>query len=35
MFVDEVVFAGIATVGLMILFFGGIGYFIWKDSHRH
>ncbi|MDF5939188.1 cytochrome c oxidase subunit CcoM [Pseudomonas aeruginosa] len=22
-----------STVGLMVAFFGGVGYFIWKDSH--
>ena len=33
MFIDEVVLAGILTVGLMVAFFGGVGYFIWKDSH--
>ncbi|SDK06165.1 MULTISPECIES: cytochrome c oxidase subunit CcoM [Pseudomonas] len=34
MFIDEVVLAGILTVGLMIVFCGGVGYFIWKDSHK-
>ncbi|WP_277344314.1 MULTISPECIES: cytochrome c oxidase subunit CcoM [Pseudomonadaceae] len=34
MFVDVVVLAGIGTVGLMLAFFGGVGYFIWKDSHK-
>ena len=34
MLIDEVVLAGIVTVGLMVLFFGGVGYFIWKDSHK-
>lgn len=34
MFIDEVVLAGIVTVGLMVVFFGGIGVFIWKDSHK-
>lgn len=34
MFIDEVVLAGIVTVGLMVLFFGGIGIFIWKDSQK-
>ncbi|WP_333754586.1 cytochrome c oxidase subunit CcoM [Pseudomonas aeruginosa] len=33
MFIDEVVLAGILTVGLMVAFFGGVGCFIWKDSH--
>ncbi|WP_315974673.1 cytochrome c oxidase subunit CcoM [Pseudomonas sp. 5P_3.1_Bac2] len=34
MFIDVVVLAGIGTVGLMVAFFGGIGYFIWQDSHK-
>jgi hypothetical protein len=34
MFVDTVVLAGVGTVLLMIAFFGGVGYFIWKDSHK-
>ena len=34
MFIDEVVLAGILTVGLMVVFFGGVGIFIWKDSHK-
>ncbi|TBW31585.1 ATP-dependent helicase [Azotobacter chroococcum] len=32
MFIDEVVLAGVGVVGLMFVFAGGIGYFIWKDS---
>ena len=31
MFIDEVVLAGILTVGLMVAFFGGVGYFKRKD----
>lgn len=34
MFVDTVVLAGIGTVGLMVAFFVGFGYFIWKDAHK-
>lgn len=34
MFIDTVVLAGIGTVGLMLAFFAGIGYFIWTDSHK-
>ncbi|MNY71532.1 hypothetical protein D3C86_2098950 [compost metagenome] len=34
MFIDTVVLAGIGTVGLMVAFFVGVGYFIWKDSHK-
>ena len=34
MFMDHAVLAGIGTVLLMVAFFGGIGYFIWSDSHR-
>jgi hypothetical protein len=32
MFIDVVVLAGVGTVGLMLAFFAGVGYFIWKDS---
>lgn len=34
MFVDAVVLAGVGTVVLMVAFFAGVGYFIWKDSHK-
>jgi hypothetical protein len=34
MYIDEVVIAGIATVGLMVAFMGGVGLFIWRDSHK-
>lgn len=34
MFLDTVVLAGIGTVALMLAFFGGVGLFIWKDSHK-
>ncbi|WP_262880342.1 cytochrome c oxidase subunit CcoM [Pseudomonas paralcaligenes] len=34
MFMDTVVLAGIGTVALMVAFFGGVGLFIWKDSHK-
>lgn len=34
MFIDEVVIAGVFTVGLMIVFCSAVGYFIWKDAHR-
>ena len=34
MFIDVVVLAGIGTVGLMVAFIGGIGYFIWQDSQK-
>lgn len=34
MFLDTVVIAGIGTVALMVAFFGGVGLFIWKDSHK-
>lgn len=34
MFIDTVVLAGIGTVALMFAFFGGVGLFIWKDSHK-
>ncbi|MDB5996453.1 MAG: ATP-dependent helicase [Pseudomonas sp.] len=34
MFFDNVVIAGVLTVGLMVLFSAGFGFFIWKDSHK-
>ena len=34
MFVDNVVLEGVVTVGLMVAFLGGFGYFIWKDAHK-
>ncbi len=34
MFLDNVVVAGVLTVGLMVAFFAGLGLFIWKDSHK-
>ncbi|SDU17777.1 cytochrome c oxidase subunit CcoM [Halopseudomonas salegens] len=34
MYMDTVVVAGILTVGLMVAFLGGFGYFIWNDSHK-
>lgn len=34
MFVDNVVLAGVVTVGLMVVFLGGFGYFIWQDSQK-
>ena len=34
MFFDNVVNAGVVTVGLMLAFFAGLGIFIWKDSKK-
>ena len=34
MFLDNVVIAGVLTVGLMVLFFAGLGIFIWNDSRK-
>ncbi|GLO58775.1 hypothetical protein PPUJ20066_48110 [Pseudomonas putida] len=34
MFFDNVVIAGVVTVGLMVAFFAGLGIFIWKDSNK-
>lgn len=34
MFFDNVVIAGVVTVGLMLVFFAGLGIFIWKDSSK-
>ncbi|MGV6477281.1 cytochrome c oxidase subunit CcoM [Azotobacter vinelandii] len=35
MLVDEVVVAGSAVAGLIFVFTGGIGYFIWKDARKY
>lgn len=34
MFIDEVVIAGVLTVGMMIAFLGGVAWFIWRDSQK-
>ncbi|WP_421091834.1 cytochrome c oxidase subunit CcoM [Pseudomonas asiatica] len=34
MFFDNVVIAGVVTVGLMVVFFAGLGILIWKDSNK-
>jgi len=34
MFFDNVVIAGVVTVGLMVAFFAGLGIFFWKDSNK-
>ncbi|WP_404367003.1 cytochrome c oxidase subunit CcoM [Marinobacter sp.] len=34
MYVDTFVLAGIGTVALMFAFMGGVGYFIYRDSHK-
>jgi len=34
MFLDNVVIAGVVTVGLMFAFFAGRGIFIWKDANK-
>jgi len=34
MFVDNVVLAGVVTVGLMVAFLGGFGYFIWRRAQE-
>lgn len=35
MYMDTVVFAGIATVLLMVVFFVGVGVFIMRDQKKH
>lgn len=35
MYMDAVVFAGIATVLLMVAFFVGVGIFIMRDQKAH
>jgi len=34
MFIDNVVFAGVLTVSLMVMFFVGFGFFIRKDANK-
>jgi len=34
MYLDVVVLAGIAVVALMIAFFAGFGYFIYRDAQK-
>jgi hypothetical protein len=34
MFFDNVVFAGVLTVSLMVMFFVGFGIFIWRDANK-
>ncbi|MGY2375924.1 cytochrome c oxidase subunit CcoM [Pseudomonas sp. SDO524_S393] len=34
MFFDNVVFAGVLTVSLMVMFFAGFGIFIWRDANK-
>lgn len=35
MYMDVVVFAGVATVLLMVAFFAGVGFFIMRDHKAH
>lgn len=35
MYMDAVVFSGLAVVGLMVAFFGGVVYFLRKDAKEH
>lgn len=35
MYMDVVVFAGIATVLLMVVFFVGVGIFVMRDQKTH
>ena len=34
MFIDEVVIAGVVSVGMMVAFLAGVVWFIWRDSHK-
>jgi hypothetical protein len=34
MYIDEVVIAGVATVGLMVVFLGGFALFCWRDAQQ-
>ncbi|WP_090944867.1 cytochrome c oxidase subunit CcoM [Azotobacter beijerinckii] len=35
MFIDEVLLVGMAVMGLMLVFVGRVGYFVWKDSREY
>jgi len=35
MFIDEVLLVGMAVIGLMLVFVGRVGYFVWKDSREY
>jgi hypothetical protein len=35
MFLDVVVLSGIGVVALMVAFFGGVGYFLYKDAKKN
>jgi hypothetical protein len=34
MYIDVVVLSGVGVVALMLAFFGGVGYFMYKDAHK-
>ncbi len=34
MYLDVVVLSGVGVVALMIAFFGGVGYFLYKDAKK-
>lgn len=34
MYIDEAVIAGVVTVALMVVFLGGFGLFVWRDSQK-
>jgi hypothetical protein len=34
MYIDEAVIAGLLVVAATLAFFGGFGYFIYKDAHK-
>ena len=35
MFMDVVVFSGLGVVAMTVAFFGGVYYFLKKDSEKH
>lgn len=35
MFMDDAVFAGMATVALMVAFLVGVGIFVYRDARKH
>ena len=34
MYIDQIIFAGVGTVGLVVLITVGIFYFMYRDAHK-
>jgi cbb3-type cytochrome oxidase subunit 3 len=35
MYLDVVVLSGVGVVALMVAFFGGVGYFLYRDAQKN